>query len=169
MSLSISRHAAPMAGFEGSAERLAPEGTRYDAAAADFPQLVEAAETLGADRAKVIQLYRGWIAVHAAGHRHLFAAWFNLGAELGSAGDAAGAMQAYQAALALRPDFAAAATNYGLQLERAGDVNAAMAAWEGATQTDQARTSLINHRARLLERSGQLQQAERLLFTSLLT
>jgi predicted O-linked N-acetylglucosamine transferase (SPINDLY family) len=158
-----------MAGFEGSAKRLAPERTIYDAAAADFPQLVEEAERLAADRGKVMQLYRGWIALHAAGHRHLFAAWFNLGAELGSAGDAAGAMQAYQAALVLRPEFAAAAINYGLQLERAGDIHAALTAWAGATQTDEARTSLINHRARLLERSGQLQQAERLLFASLLT
>jgi predicted O-linked N-acetylglucosamine transferase (SPINDLY family) len=165
-----------MAGFEGSAERLAPDCAelpqlRYDAAEADFPQLVAAAEKLRADRNQdaVIQLYRGWIALHAAGHKHSFAAWFNLGAELGHAGDAAGAMQAYQAALALRPDFAAAAINYGLQMERAGDINAALAAWAAATQNDEARTSLINHRARLLERGGELQQAERLLFTSLLT
>lgn len=169
-----------MAGFEGSAERSAPisatdntvtSSLRYDAAEADFPRLVAEAERLSAEcgRAAAVQLYRGWIGLHAAGHPHLFAGWFNLGAELGHAGDSAGAMQAYQAALALRPDFAAAAINYGLLLERAGDVGAALTAWVSATQADEARTSLINHRARLLERNGQLQQAERLLLTSLLT
>jgi predicted O-linked N-acetylglucosamine transferase (SPINDLY family) len=169
-----------MAGFEGNPEQLAPVRTvdgaehrasRYDAAEAGFAQLVGAAEELRAEGkpAAVVQIYRGWIALHALGHTHLFAAWFNLGVELGRCGDEAGAMQAYQAALTLRPDFAAAAVNYGLLLERAGDMNAALAAWTSATQTDEARTSLINHRARLLERNGRFDHAERLLLKSLLT
>jgi len=169
-----------MAGFEGNPEQFAPAqlpggaqqcAARNDPAEAGFPQLVEAAEKSRADGnpAAVVQLYRGWIALHAGGHTHLFAAWFNLGVELGRCGDETGAMQAYQAALALRPDFAAAAINRGLILERAGDINAALAAWTSATQPDEARTSLINHRARLLERNGQFEDAERLLLASLLT
>lgn len=167
-----------MAGFEGSPEQLASvddraeqRASRYDVSEAGFPQLVGAAEQLRdeGNQAAVVHLYRRWIALHAGGHTHLFAAWFNLGVELGRWGDEAGARLAYQAALALRPDFAAAAINYGLLLERAGDINAALAAWTSATQPDEARTSLINHRARLLERSGQFEAAERLLLASLLT
>jgi predicted O-linked N-acetylglucosamine transferase (SPINDLY family) len=143
----------------------------YDAAQASFPELVAAAEQMHSlgHRGAAIQLYRHWIALHAGGHTHLFAAHFNLGVELGHAGDRDGAMQAYQAALALRPDFAAAAINYGLLLETSGNSPAALAVWAAATQNDEARTGLINHRARLLERNGDLAQAERLMLASLLT
>ncbi len=140
-----------------------------------FAQLVGHAEHLHATSTaphighQVAALYRGWIAHHAGGHAQLFAAYFNLGVELGRNGDTGGALQSYQAALTLRPDFASAAVNLGLVLESAGSPQAALTAWQAATQTDDARTTLINHQARLLERTGQLAQAERLLYVSLLT
>jgi predicted O-linked N-acetylglucosamine transferase (SPINDLY family) len=158
-----------MAGFEfmaGSHIDLA-----FDPRRASFEQLVAAAERHGANRGlpRVIDLYRSWIAARGGGAEHLYAAWFNLGVELGCAGDTAGAVLAYRSALAIRPDFSLAAVNLGLQMERAGDTRAALAAWTGALQTDDARTALINHQARLLETSGRLEEAEARLRASLLT
>jgi hypothetical protein len=49
-----------------------------------FEELVLAAAAVGPDggRAGVIDLYRSWIACQGSSTPHLFAAWFNLGAEL---------------------------------------------------------------------------------------
>ncbi len=179
--LGHTRKACMMAGFEGTAGSLVPQSNAdtdaiapaapFDPLTASFEQLVGAAESLGANLGlpAVIDLYRNWIAQNASGARHLFAAWFNLGAELGRAGDTKGAMLAYRTALAHRPDFALAAINLGLSLERSGDTQAALATWTRALQPDEARTALINHQARLLESSGRLLDAEARLRTSLLT
>ncbi|TLU70953.1 O-linked N-acetylglucosamine transferase, SPINDLY family protein [Lichenicoccus roseus] len=115
-----------------------------------------------------ILLYRRWIGANA-GSPHLFAAWFNLGASLGLSGDKGGALAAYGNARVLRPDFHPAAVNLGLGLEAAGQVEHALTTWGGAIQTDEARTALLNHRARLLEQNGRLDEAEAILRTSLLT
>ena len=136
-----------------------------------FPQLVTAAEQLGANngRPAVIGLYQTWIGAQRSDEPHLYAAWFNLGVELSCAGDIQSGIAAYQTAIDLQPDFAPAAINLGLLLERSGDNAAALAAWTRATQQDEARTTLLNHQARLLERTGQLEQAEHHLRCSLLT
>ncbi len=142
-----------------------------ETAGASFEKLVDAAERLGANqgRTDVVALYKDWIAAQPPGAAHLYAAWFNLGAELSLAGDAANAMSAYRMALVQQPGFAPAAINLGLLLERGGDAQAALATWQSATQSDDARTSLLNHQARLLERNGHLQAAEARLRASLLT
>ena len=58
---------------------------------------------------------------------------------------------------------------WGWDRRRQGQVDAALASWEGSIQSDEARTTLLNHRARLLEQTGRLDEAEAVLRTSLLT
>ncbi len=136
-----------------------------------FEQIVATAEQMGANQGQpgVIMLYRHWIAVQSAGERNLYAAWFNLGVELGRAGCHEDAILAYRTALALRPTLVEAALNLGLQLERVGRPEQALQSWSQAIQPDAARIALLNQRARLLEQAGELEQAEQLLRTSLLT
>ena len=138
---------------------------------ASFEQIIQAAEALGANRgdAAVIELYQDWIAIRGAGDRHLYAAWFNLGVELSRGGASADAIRAYRTALALNPGFGAAAVNLGLMLEQTGQTGAALHTWVQAIQPDDARLALLNHRARLLEQLGRLDEAEATMRTSLLT
>ena len=65
-------------------------------------------------------------------------------------------------------DFSPAAVNLGLSLEATGDTAAALAAWERALQPVSAQTMLLNHRGRLFERLGRLEEAESTLLRSLL-
>ena len=121
------------------------------------------------DRRLPIQLYAAWAAACTDPAQPRYAAWFNLGAELGATGDKPAAATAYANALALRPDFHPAATNLGLHLEAQGDPDGAMRVWGQALQGNEARTILLNHRARLLEQNGRLLEAERELGISLAT
>ncbi len=134
-----------------------------------FGDLLATAEQLGTNKGdrQVIDLYRTWIALHGAGGRQAHAAWFNLGAEWGHAGEPDNAILAYRAALALRPDFTPAAINLGLLLERRGDTTAALACWTETLQKDEARIALLNQRARLLEQLGRLDEAEAAMRASL--
>jgi predicted O-linked N-acetylglucosamine transferase (SPINDLY family) len=116
-----------------------------------------------------IRLYQDWIAANAGGSPHLFAAWFNLGVALAREGDRANAAVAYSNARVLKPDFHAAAVNLGLALEAMGQTSAALQTWEGAIQTNEARTTLLNHKGRLMEQLRRLDEAEAALRTSLLT
>jgi predicted O-linked N-acetylglucosamine transferase (SPINDLY family) len=121
-----------------------------------------------AGAAPAVEAYRVWIGANPHAPQ-LFAAWFNLGVLLASAGDRAGAAIAYRQALALKPDLYQASVNLGLALEAQGQEEAALAAWEGALQPDAARTALLNHRGRLLENRKRYAEAERVLHASLLT
>jgi predicted O-linked N-acetylglucosamine transferase (SPINDLY family) len=136
---------------------------------ASFAELLATVEQLGtnAGNRQVIDLYRTWIALQGTGGRHAHAAWFNLGAEYSHAGEPDNAITAYRTALAIRPDFAPAAINLGLLLERRGEPRTALACWGDALQTDDARTALINQRARLLEQLGDLADAETAMRASL--
>ena len=131
-----------------------------------FETLVAAAERVPAGAAEV-GLYRQWLDTNAGSSIQLFAGWFNLGAALARLGDRNNAVIAYRNALALKPDFHPAAVNLGLSLEATGDADAALLTWERALQPDSARTMLLNHRARLLERLGRLEAAETVLRQSL--
>src|ERR1700690_2116641 len=106
-----------------------------------FPDIVNALERAGNARTDqaTIGLYRQWIACQPPGTPLLFAAWFNLGVTLAGAGDTAGAVAAYQTALALRPDFHSAAVNLGTLLESLGRAEAALAIWGRALQPSEAR------------------------------
>ncbi|WP_158930601.1 acetylglucosamine transferase [Acidisphaera sp. S103] len=140
-------------------------------AAAPFRDVVAAAEAIGSGRGlpMVVALYTAWIAAQAPYAPDLPAAWFNLGTELGHAEDAAGAIQAYRAALAAHPGFAHAAVNLGLLLERLGEPQTALKVWTEALQPDDSRIALLNQRGRLLEQSGDLAGAADALRASLLT
>jgi predicted O-linked N-acetylglucosamine transferase (SPINDLY family) len=140
-------------------------------AAAPLHDVIAAAEAIGSGRGLpvVIALYAGWIAAQVPGARDLHAAWFNLGTELGHAGDAAAAMQAYRTVLAIKPGFVPGAINLGLQLERHGEAQAALQVWGEALQPDESRIALLNQRGRLLEQSGDLAGAADALHASLLT
>jgi predicted O-linked N-acetylglucosamine transferase (SPINDLY family) len=114
-----------------------------------------------------VAAYRAWLAANP-GSPQRFAAWFNLGALLGSAGNRAGAMIAYRQTLALKPDLHQAAVNLGLALEADGRAEEALALWNEALERDPACTALLNQRGRLLETRRQYREAERVLHLSLL-
>ena len=113
-----------------------------------------------------VTLYQQWLAARSHTYEPTYAAWFNLGVELYASGDFRNAAACYQSALALRPNFHQAAINLGLLTETA-DPDAALAIWTQAMQPDDARTALLNQRARLCETLGRLEEAERLLAQSL--
>jgi predicted O-linked N-acetylglucosamine transferase (SPINDLY family) len=110
-----------------------------------------------------IRLYQDWIGANPHRSPLLFAAWFNTGVALARAGDRAGAVVAYGNALALNPNFHAAAVNLGLSLEAMGQPDDALRAWAAALQPEEARVALLTQRARLLERLGRLDEAESIL------
>jgi predicted O-linked N-acetylglucosamine transferase (SPINDLY family) len=153
-------------GFRGEADAI--QGRLEDM---PFAAVVEAIERAGPalPGAAEIRLYQDWLDANAGRSPHLFAAWFNIGVALARDGDRARAVIAYRNALALRPDFHAAAINLGLSLEALGQTEEALRIWAGALQPDEARTGLLNHRARLLEQLGRLAEAEACLRASLAT
>jgi predicted O-linked N-acetylglucosamine transferase (SPINDLY family) len=138
---------------------------------APLHDVIAAAEAIGSGRGlpAVIALYGGWIAAQGPNGRDLHAAWFNLGTELGHAGESAAAIQAYRKALAIDRRFVPAAINLGLQLERHNEPEAALQVWREALQPDESRIALLNQRGRLLEQSGDLAGAADALHASLLT
>ncbi len=141
---------------------------RHDVERLGFEELVTVVERVR-PAAPIVDLYRRWIAARPQSFEPVFAAWFNLGVELGRDGDKDGAASCYRAALALRPDFQPAAVNLGLLLEQQGQPEAALAIWSQALQSTEARASLLNQRARLCEQLGRLEEAEHLLTQSLVT
>jgi predicted O-linked N-acetylglucosamine transferase (SPINDLY family) len=114
------------------------------------------------------RLYRAWIESGPADLAALYLAWFNLGVAYGELQDWPSAIIAYQAALALRPDFALAAANLGGAQEAAGHPQQALLTWQKALQPDTTRIALLNNRARLLEQLGRLGEAEQEMRRSLL-
>jgi predicted O-linked N-acetylglucosamine transferase (SPINDLY family) len=136
-----------------------------------FTELLNGMESIAGntDRRLAVQLYGAWIAACTDPAQPRFAAWFNLGAELVNTGDIDAGINAYRNAVALKPDFHAASLNLGLQLEVKGDLTGALATWAQALQSNDARTALLNQRARLLETNGHLADAERELTISLAT
>lgn len=106
-----------------------------------------------------IALYRGWIAGNP-GSPLLPGAWFNLGVGLARSGQRDAAIRAYQAALAIRPDFHVAAVNLGLLYESGGQADEALSTWTGSIQPAEARIALQTQAGRLLEARGRHQAAE---------
>ncbi len=134
-----------------------------------FFDLVSILSVGGHDPMVGAELYRRWIELHADTSPMRHAAWFNLGVELSAAGDVRNAIVAYTNARVYKPDLHEAAINLGLMQESSGDVEAALQTWESALQPDEPRLLMLNHRGRLLERLERLDQAERVLRSSLLT
>jgi tetratricopeptide (TPR) repeat protein len=112
------------------------------------------------NRNDIIARYESWIERNSAASSMLYGGWFNLGVELTAAGDKAGAIDAYQNSLALRPSFYPAALNLGSLMELAGHPEVALATWQQALQPDEARRELLDYRDRLAARSGQRDMAK---------
>lgn len=103
------------------------------------------------DRSHIIAGYQAWISRNSAASTALYAAWFNLGVELAGVGDKAGSINAYHNALALRPSFYPAALNLGTLMEAVGQPESALAIWQQALQPEETRSTLLEHRERLVE------------------
>ena len=121
----------------------------------------------GAATADAMQLYEIWLSAHAGEHAAC-AAWFNLGVARMRSGAAAAAVDAYRAALRIKPDMVEAAINLGTALESAGQTDAALGAWRAALPPPALRQVLHNQLGRVLETQGKLGPAAEELRASLL-
>ena len=102
--------------------------------ALDFGGLLEAASALERQQQAPLAavLYQTWVSRTASPYLH--AAYFNMGAVLGNAGDLVGAEEAYRAAIRLAPNFWQPRLNLGSLLERAGKPEQALAEWRWVEQ-----------------------------------
>lgn len=131
----------------------------------DLLGLVKLAET--AAEADGAALYEFWLGAHG-GEMPACAAWFNLGVARMKAGNPGGAVEAYRAALRLKPDMTEAAINLGSALEAAGQTEAALGAWRAALPPAPLRQLLHNQLGRVMEAQGKLGPAAEELHASLL-
>lgn len=143
--------------------------------ALDFGALLEAASALEQQQQAPLAavLYQTW--VNKTPSPYLHAAYFNMGAVLGNAGDFAGAEEAYRAAIKLAPNFWQPRLNLGSLLERAGKPEQAIAEWRWVEQN--ASLSLpenrplvlmaVNNLGRILEIQKQFYEALYFLTKSL--
>ncbi|HZP76351.1 MAG TPA: glycosyl transferase [Pseudolabrys sp.] len=76
----------------------------------------------------VAELYKTWLA-HNGEHDAAHAAWFNYGVVLSELKDSAGAINAFQVAVKLKPDFNPGYINLGRALEDAGKAGAGVTQW----------------------------------------
>ena len=102
--------------------------------ALDFGVLLETAAALEQQQQAPLAavLYQTWVSKTPSPYLH--AAYFNMGAVLGNAGDLAGAEEAYRAAIRLAPSFWQPRLNLGSLLERAGKPEQAIAEWRWVEQ-----------------------------------
>ena len=141
----------------------------------DFGALLEAASALEQQQQAPLAavLYQTW--VNKTPSPYLHAAYFNMGAVLGNAGDLAGAEEAYRSAIKLAPNFWQPRLNLGSLLERAGKPEQAIAEWRWVEQN--ASLSLpenrplvlmaVNNLGRILEIQKQFYEALYFLTKSL--
>ena len=143
--------------------------------ALDFSALLETASALERQQQTPLAavLYQTWVSRTASPYVH--AAYFNLGAVLGNAGDLAGAEEAYRAAIKLAPTFLQPRLNLGSLLERAGKPDQAIAEWrwveQNASLAPPENKALVlmavNNLGRLLELQKQFYEALYFLTKSL--
>lgn len=131
----------------------------------DLLGLVRLAE--GAAEADGMALYEFWLGAHGTEHAAC-GAWFNLGVARMKAGSPEAAVEAYRAALRLKPDMAEAAINLGSALEASGQTEAALGAWRSALPAAPLRQVLHNQLGRVMEAQGRLGPAAEELRASLL-
>ena len=134
----------------------------------NFIVLTEAVKAAGQYQL-VVPLTFAWIELNTGVSPHLFGAWFNLGVELAARGDHLNAITAYQNALVLKQDLYQATLNLGMEYERLGRLDVALDLWNNALQPNEARTSLLNQKGRLLENLKRYDEAAEALYASLLT
>ena len=143
--------------------------------ALDFSVLLETTSALERQQQAPLAavLYQTWVSRTASPYVH--AAYFNLGAVLGNAGDLAGAEEAYRAAIKLAPTFLQPRLNLGSLLERAGKPEQAIAEWrwveQNASLAPPENKALVlmavNNLGRLLELQKQFYEALYFLTKSL--
>lgn len=131
----------------------------------DLLGLVRLAEE--ADEADRTALYEFWLGAHGT-EMPACGAWFNLGVGRMKAGNPTGAVEAYRAALRLKPDMTEAAINLGSALEASGQTEAALGAWRAALPPAALRQVLHNQLGRVMEAQGRLGPAAEELRASLL-
>jgi len=129
----------------------------------ELVQLLDSASRLEqnqqADLAAV--LYQTWIKRNKTPHNHF--ACFNLGVLLFGEGDMQGAIEAYEQAIQLAPDFVHPRFNLGLARERLGQLDAAVEQWRwvaehASPEKPDQRTILIS----ALNNLGRLQETRKL-------
>jgi tetratricopeptide (TPR) repeat protein len=86
-------------------------------------------------------------------------AHFAHGNSLETAGDLSGARQAYETALALRPDFAEAGINLGALYVGEGRLDEAAAAFQDALEADPSRVEAMNNLGLIYREWGRLEEA----------
>jgi len=139
-------------------------------------ELIQAAEGLKASGEVGLsaELYKRWIAVNQ-GNPLLYAVDFNYSVLLSASGDLAGAKDALERALALKPDFYAAHINLGGTYEKLGAADKAVAQWTTVVNqltpiTGQAisyKLAALKQIGRILETNNQSAGAENVLRQSL--
>jgi predicted O-linked N-acetylglucosamine transferase (SPINDLY family) len=119
-------------------------------------------------------LYKTWIA-HNSGDGLLHAAYFNFGVALAAIGDQAGAINAFQECIRLKPDFHPCYINLGRVFEDSGQAGAAVTQWLKLVQDLSAingesvahKVSALEQIARVLESANNDAPAEDALKQSL--
>ncbi|WP_411033957.1 glycosyl transferase [Shinella sp. BYT-45] len=139
-------------------------------------ELFQVAEGLaGAGQtAPAIELYKTWIAFNDA-NPLLHLAYFNYAVSLSKAGDAAAALHALRAAVRLNPLFGQAHINLGRTLEDCGLTGQAVQQWRTFVEAtaeltpDRINNRLLSlqHIGRVLEGTGQLEEAEAALWQAM--
>ena len=131
----------------------------------DFAGLIAAASAVRAadGPAAAGRLYAAWIVRHGSDSL-VYAALFNLAADLSEAGAFAEARETLVRAIALKPDFAPARIQLGRLLERQGDAAGAMREWAQAAAAPGAGTAdkvtALNQIARVMEEAEEDDTAE---------
>lgn len=139
-----------------------------------FSDLVAYAGQPGFPSSLATVLYQTWLKRNQSNY-DVFA-WFNLGVNLFSERDFPAAQEAYEALLALKPDFVAARFNLGLVYEQLSDAPAALAQWKQVEETAHSDVpeefailiSALNSTGRLQETLREYQSACEALEKSLL-
>lgn len=139
-----------------------------------FPDLVTYASQPDFSPSLAAVLYQTWLKRNPSPFNAF--AWFNLGVILFSEKDLAGALEAYEAALALKPSFIPARFNLGLVFEEQGKFEEAIEQWKTVEETAKPEIpdefavliSALNSTGRLQETLMQYQPACAALEKSLL-
>ena len=140
---------------------------------ADLFQTAETLSTAGQTPAAV-ELYKTWIAFNDA-NPLLHLAYFNYAVSLSKAGDVAATLHALRAAVRLNPLFGQAHINLGRTLEDCGLIGQAVQQWRtfvdatAELSPDRINNRLLSlqHIGRVLEGTGQLEEAEAALWQAM--
>ena len=121
-------------------------------------ELISCATALASrgQRPQIIELYKTWIAYNSSDPL-LHAAYFNYAISLNESGDRAGAINAFQACLKVKPDFYPGYINLGRVLEDCGQTGQAVSQWLALVQNLSAvNGESVSHKLIALEQIGRV-------------